>query len=299
MKNCDDPKYQRQVNEDRIQRYLFVGFLARLSTKVCTEIQNHYGQEFLQELIEQFKTYAKAMEPHCRDMTDIVNRAVIESNGDRQLLNRASYDRIPLYWEEVSDKTLPMGYIVQRWQKEALEQGKPFNIEEHRQVLIDVYGEFLVLPLIDHMSLNVEFSQECLQLIHDGHELLNNRSVSEREITSFEAQLLHSAYSDNLGWIVSWLKGKHAYRLGNIQDAYDLFDETLQKGKYSAGSNIDRLLYEYLLVAVKINKEPRFKKALAWAYFLELDVWWLRGFENTDDQIKSMFKAFKNMDASI
>jgi len=83
----------------------------------------------------------------------------------------------------------------------------------------------------------------------------------------------------------------------NTRRGFRLYKKAFKEAKYSAGNKQYKLVNKYLSACANQNNYVQFKKAMAWAYFIGIEIQVIGGIEDFDYQdskhMKFAFDLFK------
>ena len=129
------------------------------------------------------------------------------------------------------------------------------------------------------------------RLTVDGISLINKFELQKYE--KFVADLEASNFNEVLKWLLFWIKAERCLSQKMPQEAFKFYKKAFEEAKYSAGNKQYKLVNKYLSACANQNNYVEFKKAIAWAYFIGIEIQIIRGIEDFDYQdTKHMKFAF-------
>lgn len=122
-----------------------------------------------------------------------------------------------------------------------------------------------------------------------GLELKNSSSTTLDDVSQFEDDLSATAVSDQLAWLVPWLKGVCLYRANEFEQAWPFSKEAFLLGKYRAGRSQYLLVNQFLELSAKTKRWREFKAAYDWANYAGIRVRWSGDNQFSQDGMKSAY----------
>lgn len=246
--------------------------LARVSTAVCKDIAGTYGTKALERFttnlqmfftdicveIEEFKRVtAKAHQVN--DLTQIPDPVWAHacSYYSNFFFDKKEKARERLYKLYSADPKFPF---------------KPPVITK----LTDDMGRY---PVLTNLYIFVNSgawrpSPTFSKFLRRGLELKNSSNTTLENVSRFENDLSASAVSNQLAWLVPWLKGVCLYRANEFEKAWPFSKEAFILGKYRAGRNQYLLVNQFLELSAKTKRWREFKAAYDWANYAGIRVRW-------------------------
>lgn len=137
----------------------------------------------------------------------------------------------------------------------------------------------------DKFKLSKQHALEFGQLLIDGLALKNKATTTLKEIETYKIKVDESNFRGHLEWLVNWNFGVLYYRQEKYSDAYIFIKAAFINGKYIAGGNLYKLTNQYVEICAKNEKYNEFKKGIAWARYLDIQVRFLRNLENPESEV--------------
>jgi hypothetical protein len=298
LENYSEPKFHRHLDKSTKESVLFSLFIAHMSTEACRDIQTTYGQEFLLDCIRLFQQSSNDLKQDHSILKASVSK-IRDRNKitEREALDELWYDLTQQFWQYYSYKARFFAKLLQSFLNEhAVDQG------ESPQITAEIiakwkkeFGSSLVNITIAELENSAKFqpSAAFLEFYHDGSKLRSSRTSSLSEIQVFEQALKSANLNEELCWIVSWSYANYYYRRSEYKFAHEYFCQAFEQGKYRAGKEQYQLLNQYIESCAKQNEWLNFKKGVAWATFVGLEVRWVRDDHDSPKALKKAFDIFK------
>ena len=289
---CEVFEHRRQIPELIKQSIKVALLIARISTYVCKEIEQHFSTAFLTELIAQYCRYSDWI----TEDTDAIRHFVADCERKNDVPSEYSdvlwRDASDRYWGWVSEKAMHAAYAL----NEILAQNENGVVPEKvAQSLAETYGKFIIFGEIEGLnrqkliSAPIGFGEQ----IFVGFDLKKNPELTETQIDHYEQALKTSDVERVLPWMVPWLRAVLFYRREEFESAYPWFQLAFEQAKYCAGSHQYKLVNQYVEVCAKTDRWKDFKKGIDWAQYLNIEIRWLRQDEPTDERLDYVFWMLK------
>lgn len=297
LEKCNDSSIQKVIDPKIQQSITVVLFVARFTTFIAQQIEEKFGKEFLYELVILYKTHSSYLHEEIENM-----KAFIEYKIKKKNISDAN--KIDLFWDTgvryyCSNKN-------QRVQAFAIEMQSFYKIngydakipEDVKKSWIDKYGSFLVMQAIDAMQYQstVIIPSNFPELCMKGIDMKSKSDIHESEIIVYESELKNAKLDEVLSWLAFWIRANFDYRKENHDAAYQYYKKAFDIAKYRAGQMQYTLVNQYIESCAKADKWRDFKKGIAWANYLGIEVRWLRVMDDeSDETLRATFELFKKI----
>ena len=291
QRNDVSPKNKGSIN--------IIFFLARLSTAIFMKIEENYGKHVLSDALDRSKTYYNLIEKEFRPFNNFIHNEVIRLKEHG--FNPDNPQVICHFYKLQSEFSNHWGKKIEESQRYVpLNQldSKPKQLERVQNNK-DILGDFLAYKLTHLLSLDSHvdllphmfFESYC-----EGEKILKEsrfQVLNQSRINSYRA-LIHSHHLEPyLKWQLLWIDAHINIHQGKKKDALACYEKSFELAKYCAGQRQYTLVNEYLLFSAKNSKWKQFKKAYAWAEYLNIPIRIIRNFEGVT--AKEAFNLFKSV----
>lgn len=291
---AEEEPYRRSLSEKEKESFMYVLFLARLSTYVTKELHDSYGAEVLIDMINRFKRNRDWLAVDLKafkteTLTYIERYGAPESAADKIWLEFSNQ-----YWRWFSDRAQDCAMTMQRLLKAFDDHSIPDDMVTQ---LCDRYGDYTVRSVLDSMFCASDLKiQDCFpEALFKGFDLKKSSSTTGADIDAYEAEVKEKGLMTSLEWMVLWNRAALCYKKEKHEEAFIHIQKAFDLAKYSAGKNQYQIVNQYIELAAKNNSWKSFKKGVAWASFLGLSIRWLRNDEPTEDNLRGVFEFMKRV----
>jgi len=299
MENCLDPSYQRNISNETKQSLTTVFFIARCTTALCKDIEKYYGKEELEKILFIFRQQFAALEREHLDLKKEVAVAVRQlPSYDQNIVDCIWFEMVPMYWYYKSGQLIEAGQsLVNIFDQSCLKDGEaPCFPEKDISLAKKKYGDYIVNQYLNTIATQQSYvaPHEFCVLFLDGRALKNNLEIPEELIKSYSDRLESSEFKVALTWLFEWIKATKFYQEGCYERAHVHYEQAFLLGKYAAGRDQYKLVNQYIESCAKQNDFKAFKKGVAWANYIGIEVRWVRGMEDeSEDSLRAAFAIFK------
>lgn len=297
MESCADTQYQRQLSERTKSQVILVVFIARVATFITREIDKHYGRNMLSQLVNQFKEQDQLLRNDIHaHMNNTIEQMIAELSKAKGSLSQEVIDCIwrdyvPKYWWNVGRHFVQAGEKAHEFQ--LVNHGAPLT----RQQLTYIekrYGPYFSTWLKHELNAAEQYQmpQDFIGFVVDGEKLLKGK-CNLNEVRDYKARLEASSWSTALSWLAEWCEGSVHWRNGDLKLAHKSLGNALAQGKYRAGNRQKKLVLDYLEVCAQVQSWKDFKKAFAWARYLQIPIrLWDEEWEESAENIKALYRLY-------
>lgn len=292
LASCKLPENNRDIPETTRESIRTALFIARFSTYVCREIKHHYGLEYLAEIIEHYRRISKWISHDVAELkavtANLLSKHSVGSDQDDSVRMKISEK----FWKRFNEKAMHFEDTMATLVGQRSERSLPDNV---LKLLVDRYGEFLVLPMIERLTEKNSHAvpKGFAEGVLDGMALKANKNATNDDIDRYEKHLQSSGVAHLMPWLVPWLRGIQLYRQDKFESAFEHFKSAFELGKYCAGNRQYELVNQYVEVCAKVDRWRDFKKGIEWARYLHIEIRHLGSDEPTEKNLRSVFALMK------
>jgi len=294
LEECDDPCIQKEIEPQIKQSITLILFISRFTTFIFQQIEKSFGEQYLHDLLGLYKKYSLYLDQDNQIMkTGIEHTLSIKNISDPDEIDAIWYEEVPDYWKFKAHQATYLANKIDSFYRNKFQSAIPGEIINP---LIKEYGSFLVMQYIDTLEYQktIKVPQHFPELLMKGMEIKNNSKLQEHEITAYESELKNANLDNALAWLSLWVRANSCYREEDHQSAYLYYKKAFDEAKYTAGIHQYKLVNQYIESCAKVDKWRDFKKGVAWANYLDIEVRWLRGMgDQSDESLKTVFAMFK------
>lgn len=284
--------FRRVIPEGQRLGFIYSLFLARISTYVTQRLCENYGQKFLFDMVELFKKHRDRLLVDLKGLELAVQEEVKKSNAAGSEVDKIWYEISTQYWTCFAERCRECGKAVQRLVDRTGDCTLPESMVAQ---MSEQYGDYTVHSMLHLLSSSKEVNiPDCFpDALHKGFDLKNRASTTHSEVDAYEMYIKEKNLMGCLGWMVHWNRAAIFYNLEQDKDAFEHIAKAFELSKYSAGKNQYKIVNQYIELAAKNNSWKSFEKGVAWATFLDIPVRWLRSDEQTEKNMRGVFKLMK------
>ena len=293
MESTQQEKYRRKLDGKTRASFRIVLFIARISTVISKMLVENLGQEFVQTLVDDFKRQDRRLRKTSRLLRHRIDEIQrIWGITKPSQLDNIWWEHSKSFWESFEDSFIRNIPMIQTWQRE--NASSMLGLSELRYLSTHMGSFYAGQYLLQQRSAAHKWYPTRLFELHArGLELKNSGATTKAVIENYGLELKKENLDQNLKWLENWIWGAYYYRQEMWCEAYPFFQTAFDEAKYSAGSQQYKLVNQYIEICAKNNKWQNFKKGVAWANYLGLQVRWLRGTAGTEDDMKAAYELMK------
>lgn len=285
--------HQRVVDAKSRDSFRTILFIARFSTSVFIKLERQFGLEFLLEIT----THIKKQDHRLSKIHNYFKRVVATGIHSQPIKDQDSIDVIwfeetNAFWES---RVLDIQYGSECINTRFVDKRQDgFNVNDLKYFLryLDSFNLCLLLKQVRNDTENLA-PPRYFELIRKGLTVRKSPDTSYEVIAEFVEEVKNSELEVSLLWLTSWMWGTYHYRRAEDNLAFPFYLRAFENGKYAAGHNQYLLVNQFVECCAKNNKWREFKKGIAWANYLGIDVRWHRGFDESEDRLKNTFDMLK------
>lgn len=286
-------KYKREVTKHSQASFNIALFFARLSSTICMDVDRQFGREFLIEVVQYMKKQDRSLKVHHSSIKSIIHNEVQKNTPENQIDTDAYwFYGIQTYWENLSQKITYSGEIITERFQRNYQSG--YNFSDLR-FFLKFTPAFMLRPLLKQRNINLINMVKPLyfDLLFEGISLRKNTKEINIGIPSFIKKVTDANLSEELEWLVCWNLASYYYRRDEHELAFPYYKAAYEQAKYSAGKDQYLLVNQYIESCAKNDKFRDFKKGIAWANYLGIEIRWLRNMDYTEANLAFVYEFMK------
>lgn len=261
---------QHQTPPDQQQLFKIYLFLARWATYSLGKLREHYGIDFTENLIVQFK-----------QQFDLLEQAFLPAYHERppeleQLLQQKAEGFSLEQNQEMHDQ-LCMDLFFKYLElcqrdiaKLAQDSPKRFAEVTQKHSLFKPLEQYCILTishvlntLPKYQTLEPEYA--AIENMMQGYDIISGKPVDmDQWLQEHQQSQAHVMFP----WLKDWVFGRQALLQQQFQQAHQHFKSCFHMIKNSACRQ-HRFMEDYLTICAKLNKKRDFSKALSWARYMD------------------------------
>ncbi|WP_182026818.1 hypothetical protein [Vibrio rotiferianus] len=276
-------------NTTQYKCYKMMLFVSRLATYISKSIQKSYGEDFMIQLLRDIKKQYRRYEIETSSFEVDIQNALIVAPSKRSEYIQAWHDLTHHFWWLRADK------LMKLWPKIEIHlKRNSSQLGKHSQIklLINNLGASNIYsPMNQTKHSPKEWIPTMFPELFIRGLSLKNRPVSLHDIHDYKKEVESAKLHDSLNWLVEWATATYYYRQEAFGDAHLHYSQAFQLARYVAGNQQYLLVNQYIESCAKVKDYRGFKKAVAWATYLEIEVRWLRAYENpeAEENLRSIY----------
>ena len=267
-------------------------FIARAVTLVFSELDKYLGREYLEAIITDFKKQDRRLFKKTQRLVKSTSLLVGFSACDTaDDADRIWYEESYEYWWRDSQWEQRVIPEAVKWVND--QKSDQWGLSIYR-VLVGHIGSFNARDIVQQYKTNVFkwYKPNFTELLHKGLKLKRFRAT-KKEVNGFLEELKAAGLDESLRWLGNWVQGAYYYRQERFDLAYPFYQAAFSQAKYSAGEHQYKLVNQYIEICAKNERRLEFKKGVAWANYLGVEVRWLRNTEGTEDDYEFTYEVLK------
>lgn len=286
--------YGRNISDKEKESFLYVLFLARLSTYITKVLHESYGTEVLMDMVGRFKRQRDWLTEDLKGFKAETHAYIARYGAPESAIDAIWLAFSERYWQWFVDRArtcaLTMQGLLETFDKQTIP-------EDLVAQLCNQYGDFTVRAALDSMvyTSDLKIPDSFLDALYKGFDLKKNSLTTADDIDAYEVEIKEQGLTASLEWMVHWNRAVLSYRNEQDQDAFAHIQKAFELAKYSAGKKQYQIVNQYIELAAKNNSWKSFKKGVAWASFLGISVRWLRSHESTESNLRAVFAIMQKV----
>mgnify|MGYP003575943853 CR=1 FL=1 len=276
-----------RVIDPALQQNMFCNLVyARVATYIAREIQETYGDAYLDDVCAQFRQLKKDLDVEVVEFARQV-APVMEKQPTRDRASDTWRKACADHARFVRDKLSSVEAIL----FELLEQGHAPGFDSGiLEPLKRRFGNFAVHSVVDRIERQAKFKmpERFDELLFAGIDLRKEPGTTLQDIDNFEQHLRDAGLQETLCWLPPWLRGVFYYRKEDFATAFQHYEAAFDLAKYRAGNMQYKLVNQFIELAAKNDKAVAFKKGVDWAAYIGVELRWLRDKEPTQENLDFM-----------
>jgi len=303
LAKCENDKYRRVLDGKTKQSISIVLFIARCTTYICKKIDQHFGRTVLNDLIVQYQEIDTMLHEEHAPLISAANQE-LQSLSNQNEADRFWFNMVPRFWEMKSEKIMHaskrLAAIIANHHHA---HGGMTNISAQvQQELAQNYGAYITYSVLKNIEYQAKEQprRDFVELYLEGEQLQKKPHYTPDEFDAYCTAVDKAGLTTQLRWLIAWIQASRLYRSGEHEKAFKYYQEAYTYARYAAGGRQYRLINQVIENCAKNNKWLQFKKAVAWANYLGIEVRWLRGSNDESvENLRNMFNIFKSVQYPI
>lgn len=291
--NTNNSTYRREVTEQAKKSFKVTLFFARLSTSICIAIERQFGREFLIESVKYMRRQDCRLKKQHISINSIISSFLKASDIHQQAdIDRTWYDGIQVYWHHQSELIARSAKIISKRFQDNYRTG--YSLSDLRYFLKRTPA-FTLRPLLSQREYNPikMVKPKYFDLLFEGLKIRKNEKDTNTKIAPFIEQVTNANLSEELEWLICWNLASFHYRRNEHNLAFPYYKTAFERAKYSVGKEQYLLVNQYIESCAKNDRLRDFKKGIAWANYLGIEVRWLRNMDESEESVNSVFNLMK------
>jgi len=270
------------INEEEKENFMFVLFFARISNEIFKTMLDSFGADYVEDIIGHITKQQLCI----NEGRGVLKRAIEQKISDiddpyQCYRDRAYYITTMHYWNNLEKNVaLELSELFANPRSEYLYQN------------VSVLAANIFAEAVKY-SQSVYFDRTLIEMVNRGLKLKGGRLCTKENISDFETLLDEEGLKVKLSWLLDWITAAYYYHNEEDEKAFPLFLSAFEKAKYCAGKNQYKLVNQYVESCAKNGKWKEFKKGVAWANYLGIEIRWHRGCEETDEKLSFAYNLMK------
>lgn len=260
--------------------YKMMLFISRLTTHITKSIQKVYGDDFTYQLVRDIKKQYRRYKLETSGYKGYIERklTMIPATNSEYIEVWDNLTR-QLWWLR-ADKLIKQFPKVENYLKQ---HGSQLSKHKKIKLLINKLGASNVYLLVNQEKHSPrEWIPEIFPELFIRGLDLKRKSVSLQDINEYKAAVESAKLHNQLNWLIEWITATYYYRQESFDKAHPHYSQAFKLARYTAGKQQYLLTNQYIESCAKVDDYRDFKKAVAWANYLNIKVRWLRGHDNPE-----------------
>lgn len=291
LEECPLKQYQQTFDDSIKSSFRIMLFLSRISSLAFSAIDKQLGRAFLKDVIADFKRQDRRLRKKTKEHLHSTSLLVgFSSQSSPAEIDRIWFQESCDYWQQDANwATIAIPKAVQlvntvdaNWDIRVL------------KFLVESLGAFDARDIVQQHKAKVHswYHPRFFELLYKGRTLKRGGTTND-QIDDFCAELKNENLDDSLGWMKNWIRGAYYYRQEKFDLAYPYYKSAFNQAKYSAGEDQYKLVNQYIEVSAKNGKRQSFKRGVAWANYLGIEIRWLRNTKGTEEDFEFTYEMLK------
>lgn len=292
LRSRGEADHRREISEQSRQSITVALFIARVATYVCREIQAHFGNDYLFELVQQYQRYSAWMADDLACLAHGVEDHMSQNSLPSEAADAVWWSLSERYWSWFAERAAHFSHTLDKISAGGNSDKIP---EETTRSLIGHYGRFTVSTLLEFIERQQRYQppEGFAEAICTGFELKSNVDATDADIDLFSAKIKEWKVEALLSWIEPWLRAVVRYRREDFEGAFCCLQIALDRAKYCAGREQYNLVNQYVELSAKTDRWREFKKGIEWAQYLGIEIRFLRKDDPTEGNLRAVFEIMK------
>jgi hypothetical protein len=293
MEQTTSSQHKRTINSDTLRSFKTVLFIGRFSTSVFIELERQFGRDFIIDIAIHLRRQDRRLDKVHRNFKTSLSKAIDHNEiKNPALIDDIWFDKTQEFWELKSEHMIQASKAIDHRFREKYING--FNRDDIR-FFLQKMDSFALQPLLDdaHRDVIATAPTLFLELLFEGLRLRKAVDNTVKSIKQYEKKVHDAKLEEHLSWVLNWMWATYHYRRQEDGLALPYYSKAFEDAKYSAGDDQYLLVNQFVECCAKNSKWRDFKKGIAWANYLGIEIRWYRGMDESDDPLKSAYLMLK------
>lgn len=269
------------TNENQLSPTPLTLFIGRISSYFFQKIHKSYGHDYLVDCMKHFKGQSGRLSR----INKHLSKQLDGFSSQRQLnLDAFYFESVSDYWTDYSSRSMRGAHALQEFLLDGSYQScSPF---EKAKLTISCVGSLTAYTMLKNETLEPTLKampSKLPELIFKGMEI-KKALESIVQIQNYAHEVKLAGLTNILCWLINWSFATFYYRNGDFKRSYEYYKDAFHQAKYKAGKDQYSLVNQFIESCAKNRKLSEMKKAVAWAYYIGLEVRWIRNFEDPESK---------------
>ncbi|WP_394230282.1 hypothetical protein [Shewanella colwelliana] len=294
MEQTKSTMYKVVFDAKTQQNFKTILFIARFSTSIFIELERQFGRDFIVDITMQLRRQDRRLSKVHQSFKASLSKAIAVNNIPKTaIIDRIWYENTQEFWQLQSEHMIQGSRAIDAKFRERYNSG--FNRKDLR-FFLQRMNPFALSPLLEQAKDNtIAMAPKLfLELLLEGLALRKNGNTLPRDIKQYIKQVNEANLECYLDWVTNWIWATYHYRREEDDLAFPFYLKAFESGKYSAGNSQYKLVNQYVESCAKNNKWKDFKRGIAWANYLGIEVRWYRGVDESDEPLKTAYMFLKH-----
>jgi hypothetical protein len=290
METTTSNQHKRTVDGDILRSFKTILFIARFSTSVFIELERQFGRDFIIDITKHLRRQDRRLGKVHQNFKASLSKAINSSeNLNPATINRIWFDKTQEFWELTSEQLMQGSKSIDLRFREKYNSG--FNRADIKFFLQRI-EPFFLSPLLEEARENTIAMAPplFLELLLEGLKLRNIPDINVENINQYTKRVNEAKLEDHLSWVINWMWATYHYRREEDQLALPYYFKAFEEAKYCGGQDQYLLVNQYIESCAKNRLWRDFKKGVAWANYLGIEVRWYRGIDESEERLKTTYE---------
>jgi hypothetical protein len=293
MEQTTSSQHKRTINRDTLHSFKTVLFIGRFSTSIFMELERQFGKDYIIDIAMHLRRQDRRLGKVHHSFKTNVSKAIDHHEiRNPALIDDIWFDETQEFWMQRSEHVMLSARAINPKFVEKYHSG--FNRDDIKFFLKRM-NSFELHTLLDNTQRDVIAMAPSLflELLFEGLKLRKAVDNTVKSIEQYEKKVHDAKLEEHLSWVINWMWATYHYRRQEDGLALPYYSKAFEEAKYSVGRNQYLLVNQFVECCAKNNKWRDFKKGIAWANYLGIEIRWYRGMDESDEPLKSAYLMLK------